>query len=98
MASNRIKDLVIDIGDVYEQIAESIADKLQEMSIEGVGDDQNTNFDIEDVTVVFKEGQFYANIDLQRTEGKFCSNADLEDAVISEIGNQKITVEVEIQA
>jgi hypothetical protein len=98
MASNKIKDLVIDVGDVYEQIAEAIADELQNISIEGVGDDQNTNFDIEDVEVVFKDGQFVANISLQRTEGKFCSNADLEDAVISEIGNQKITVTVEIQA
>jgi hypothetical protein len=98
MASNRIKKLVIDVGDLYEQIADSITDTLNNMNIEGVGDDQNTNFEIENVEVVYEDGQFLANIDLQRIEGKFVSNGDLEDAVIAEIGNQKITVEVEILA
>jgi hypothetical protein len=98
MASNRIKDLVIDLGDLYEQIAEAIEETISNINIEGIGDDQNTNFDLEDVSVRFHEGQFIANIDFQRTEGKFCSNADLEDAVISEIGNRTITVTVEILA
>jgi hypothetical protein len=98
MASNRIKDLVIDIGDLNEQIAEALEEAINNISIEGVGDDQNTNFDLEDVSVKFVKGQFVANIDLQRTEGKFCSNADLEDAVIAEIGNQTITITVQIQA
>lgn len=98
MASNRIKDLVIDIGDVYEHIAEAITTSIENISVEGVGDDQNTNFDIEAVTVIYKDGQFVANIDLQRIEGKFVSNGDLEDALISEINGQKMTVDVEIGA
>jgi hypothetical protein len=98
MASNRIKKLPIDIGDLNEKIIEAITDTLNNINIEGVGDDQNTNFEIENVEVIYEDGQFLANIDLQRIEGKFVSNGDLEDAVISEIGNQKITVEAEILA
>lgn len=98
MASNRIKDLVIDLGDLYEQIAEALEEAINNISIEGIGDDQNTNFDLEEVSVKYEDGQFVANIDFQRTEGKFCSNADLEDAVISEISNQLVTVTVTIQA
>jgi len=98
MASNRIKNLIIDINDVYEKVAEAITECIENITVEGIGDDQNTSFDIESVTVEYKNGQFVANIDLQRTEGKFCSNQDIEDAVISEINNQKMTVEVEIGA
>jgi hypothetical protein len=98
MASNIIKDLVIDVDDVFVAITESLEETLENMNIQGVGDDCNTNFDIEEVKVNYKNGQFIATIALQRTEGKFVSNQDLEDAVISEISNQKISVEVEIQA
>jgi hypothetical protein len=98
MASNRIKNLVIDIETLNDQIAEAIQIAIENISIDNLGEDGTTAFDIENVEVVFIDGQFMANIDLQRTEGKFVSNQEIEDAVIQEIGNQKITVDVEILA
>jgi hypothetical protein len=98
MASNIIKQLPIDIGDVYELIKEAIAETIEGIELSGIGDDCNSDFDIEEVKVEFKDGQFLATIALQRTEGKFVSNFDVEEAVISAISNEKMTVEVEIQA
>jgi hypothetical protein len=98
MASNIIKQLPIDIGDVYELIKESITETIEGIELSGIGDDCNSEFDIEEVKVEFKDGQFFATIALQRTEGKFVSNFDVEEAVISAMANEKMTVEVEIQA
>jgi len=98
MASNIIKDLEIDIGDVYELIQEALTETIQNIELYNIGDDCNTAFDTEEVKVVFKEGKFFATIALQRTEGKFVSNQDIEEAFISEMSNQKMSVEVMIQA
>jgi hypothetical protein len=98
MASNIIKDLQIDIGDVYELIMEAITETIEGVELSGVGDNCDSEFDIEEVKVVFKDGQFFATIALQRTEGKFVSNFDLEEAFISAMSNEKMSVEVEIQA
>lgn len=98
MASNIIKNLPIDIGDVYELIKEAITETVEGVELYGIGDDCNSDFDIEDVKVEFKDGQFLATIALQRTEGKFVSNFDLEEAFIAAMSNEKMTVEVEIQA
>ena len=98
MASNIIKQLPIDIGDVYELIKEAITETVEGVELYGIGDDCNSDFDIEEVKVEFKDGQFLATIALQRTEGKFVSNFDLEEAFIAAMSNEKMTVEVEIQA
>ena len=98
MASNIIKQLPIDIGDVYELIKEAITETIEGIELSGIGDDCNSEFDIEEVKVEFKDSQFFATIALQRTEGKFVSNFDVEEAVISAMANEKMTVEVEIQA
>ena len=98
MASNIIKQLPIDIGDVYELIKEAIAETIENVQMSGIGDDCNSDFDIEDVKVEFKDGEFLATVALQRTEGKFVSNFDIEEAFIAAMSNEKMTVEVEIQA
>ena len=98
MASNIIKDLPIDIGNAYELIKESITQTIENVQISGIGDNGDSEFDIEEVKVVFKDGEFFATIALQRTEGRFVSNADLEEAFIDALNNEKMSVEVEIQA
>jgi hypothetical protein len=98
MASNIIKDLPIDIGDVYELIKDALTETIQNIELYDIGDDCNSAFDTEEVKVEFKDGQFFATISLQRTEGKFVSNQDIEEAFISAMGNEKMSVEVEIQA
>lgn len=98
MATNRIKDLPIDVSDIYETICEAISDAIAELDISGAGDDGDTEFEIEQVEVKFKDGQFIANIDLQRISGKFVSNQDLEDFVLNQINQEKVTVEVEMLA
>ena len=98
MATNRIKDLPIDGSDIFETICEAIRDSLEQLDISGAGDDGDTEFEIEQVEVKFKDGQFIANIDLQRISGKFVSNQDLEDFVLSQINQEKVTVEVEMLA
>jgi hypothetical protein len=98
MASNIIKDLEIDIGDVYELIQEALTETIQNIELCGIGDDCNTDFDTDEVTVKFVDGKFFATIALQRTEGKFVSNADIEEAFITAMANEKMSVEVCIQA
>jgi hypothetical protein len=98
MATNRIKDLPINVSDIYEAICDAIKYQLEELDITGAGDDGDTEFEMEDVRVDFKDGQFIANIDLQRISGKFVSNQDLEDYVLTQINEQKVTVEVEMLA
>jgi hypothetical protein len=98
MASNVIKNLPIDIGDVYELITDAITETIENVTLEGVGDDCNTDFDVEEVKVIFKDGQFLATVALQRVEGKFVSNFDVEEALISALSHERMTVEVEIQA
>lgn len=98
MASNIIKNLPIDIGDVYELITEAITETIEGIELSQIGDDCNTDFDIEEVKVIYKDGEFLATIALQRVEGKFVSNQDVEDALISAMAHEKMTVEVMIQA
>jgi hypothetical protein len=50
MASNIIKDLPIDIGDVYELIKEALTDTIQNIELYNIGDDCNSAFDTEEVT------------------------------------------------
>jgi len=98
MASNIIKKLPIDIGNLFEQITDAITGELQNMDITGIGDEADSNFEIEEVEVKFIDGMPHADIYLNRTEGRFCSNADIEEAVIAEIGSLSITIEIQIQA
>ena len=98
MATNKIKDLPIDVSDIYETICEAIKNVLEDLDITGAGDDGDTEFEMEQVEVVFKDGQFIANIDLQRISGKMVSNQDLEDYVLTQINQEKVTVEVEMLA
>ena len=98
MASNRIKNLVINVDEIYEKLSESIVDAIENISLDGLGDDGATNFEIENVTVEFKNGQFIANIDLQRIEGKFVSNQELEDEFLNILNGETMTVEVELNA
>lgn len=98
MASNIVKNLPIDIGDVYELIKEAIAETIEGVELSGIGDDCNTDFDVEEVKVEFKDGEFLATVALQRTEGKFVSNFDIEEALIAALAHERMTVEVEIQA
>jgi hypothetical protein len=98
MATNRIKDLPINVADIYEAICDAIKYQLEELDITGTGDDGDTDFEMEQVRVEFKDGQFIANIDLQRISGKMVSNQDLEDFVLSQINEQTVTVEVEMLA
>jgi hypothetical protein len=98
MASNKIKDLPIDVSDIFETICEAIKNSIEDLDISGAGDDGDTEFEIEHVEVKFKDGQFIANIDLQRIAGKFVSNTDLEDFVLQQINQEKVTVEVEMLA
>jgi hypothetical protein len=98
MASNIVKNLPIDIGDVYELIKEAITETIEGIELSGIGDDCNTDFDVEEVKVEFKDGEFLATVALQRTEGKFVSNFDIEEALIAALAHERMTVEVEIQA
>jgi hypothetical protein len=98
MASNIVKNLPIDIGDVYELIKEAITETIEGIELFGIGDDCNTDFDVEEVKVEFKDGEFLATVALQRTEGKFVSNFDIEEALIAALAHERMTVEVEIQA
>jgi hypothetical protein len=98
MASNIIKDLPIDIGDVYELIKEALTATIESVELYDIGDDCNSAFDTEEVTVKFEDGKFSATIALQRTEGKFVSNNDIEEAFIAAMSNEKMTIDVEIQA
>jgi hypothetical protein len=98
MASNKIKDLPIDVSDIFETICEAIKNAIEDLDISGAGDDGDTEFEIEHVEVKCKDGQFIANIDLQRIAGKFVSNTDLEDFVLQQINQEKVTVEVEMLA
>jgi hypothetical protein len=98
MATNKIKDLPIDVSDIYETICEAIKNALEDLDITGAGDDGDTEFEIEQVEVAFKDGQFIANIDLQRISGKMVANQDLEDYVLTQINQEKVTVEVEMLA
>lgn len=98
MATNRIKDLPIDVSDIFIAICDAIKEQLEQLDITGAGDECATDFELEDVRVDYKDGQFIANIDLQRISGKMVSNQDLEDFVLSQINEQTVTVEVEMLA
>jgi hypothetical protein len=98
MATNRIKDLPIDVSDIFIAICDAIKEQLEQLDITGAGDECATDFELEDVRVDFKDGQFIANIDLHRISGKMVSNQDLEDFVLSQINEQTVTVEVEMLA
>jgi len=98
MASNIIKDLEIDLGSLNDQIIEAINETLENLDLQGLGDDGNTEFSVENVEVRLVDGKFLANIYLHRESGKFMSNGDLEEAVLYQVNREKIAVTVEIGA
>lgn len=97
MASNKIKALPVNVVDVYDKICEAIAVMLSETDISGVGDEGNSEFEVEDVRVKFVDGQFLADIDLQRVSGRMVGNAELEDEVLQILNQQMVTVECEVE-
>jgi hypothetical protein len=98
MASNKIKALPINVVDVYETICEAIKDMIDQMDISGVGDNGDSEFEIESVECRFVDGQFIADIDLQRVSGLMVTNAELEDYFLDAVNNQTVTVNCEVEA
>jgi hypothetical protein len=98
MASNKIKALPIKVVDVYETICEAIKDMIDQMDISGVGDNGDSEFEIESVECRFVDGQFIADIDLQRISGLMVTNAELEDYFLDAVNNQTVTVNCEVEA
>jgi hypothetical protein len=98
MASNKIKALPINVVDVYETICEAIKDMIYQMDISGVGDNGDSEFEIESVECRFVDGQFIADIDLQRVSGLMVTNAELEDYFLDAVNNQTVTVNCEVEA
>jgi hypothetical protein len=98
MASNKIKALPINVVDVYETICEAIKDMIDQMDISGVGDNGDSEFEIESVECRFVDGQFIADIDLQRISGLMVTNAELEDYFLDAVNNQTVTVNCEVEA
>jgi len=98
MASNKIKALPINVVDVYETICEAIKDMIDQMDISGVGDNGDSEFEIESVECRFVDGQFIADIDLQRVSGLMVTNSELEDYFLDAVNNQTVTVNCEVEA
>jgi hypothetical protein len=98
MASNKIKSLPINVVGVYDAICEAITDMINEMDVSGVGDNGDTEFDIESVQVKFIDGQFIADIDLQRVSGLMVTNGELEDYFLDAVNQQTVTVNCEVEA
>jgi hypothetical protein len=98
MSSNKIKALPINVVGVYDAISEAIANMIHEMDISGVGDNGDSEFEIEAVQVKFIDGQFIADIDLQRISGLMVTNAELEDYFLDSVNQQTVKVECEVEA
>jgi len=98
MSSNKIKALPINVVGVYDAISEAIANMIHEMDVSGVGDNGDTEFEIEAVQVKFIDGQFIADIDLQRISGLMVTNSELEDFFLDAVNQQTVTVECEVEA
>ena len=98
MASNKIKALPINVVGVYDAICEAITDMINEMDVSGVGDNGDTEFEIESVQVKFIDGQFIADIDLQRVSGLMVTNGELEDYFLDAVNQQRVTVNCEVEA
>jgi hypothetical protein len=98
MSSNKIKALPINVVDIYETICEAIKDMIDQMDISGVGDNGDSEFEIESVECRFVDGQFIADIDLQRISGLMVTNAELEDYFLDAVNNQTVTVNCEVEA
>ena len=98
MATNKIKNLEISLEEMHDKICEKITESIHELSLSGIGDEGNSEYEVEEVSVVYKDGKFIANVDLQRIEGRFVSNQELEDELLSEINGQSVTIEVGLGA
>ena len=98
MASNKIKALPINVIGVYDAICEAITDMINEMDVSGVGDNGDTEFEIESVQVKFIDGLFIADIDLQRVSGLMVTNGELEDYFLDAVNQQTVTVNCEVEA
>lgn len=101
MASNSVKKLEVGIADLHTLIEDAIKDKLEELieeectSMDGLGDDGTTEleYDACDITVT-KEGKVFVDIYFNRTTGKFVSNGELEEAVISRLSGSSLDIQI----
>lgn len=75
-------------------IEDALREQIESISFEGLGADAASSYEVSDVGVDDEGGGSYeVTVDLDRTEGKFVSNDDLEAEITSNLGELNITID-----
>lgn len=87
----------VEIPVYIENIADAIADALSgEISeVSGVGNDSDSEYEVTDISVEEKGGQFIATFEVARISGKFASKDDIQSAINDVITSVEITATLE---
>jgi hypothetical protein len=72
----------------------ALREQIEELQLEGIGPDSNSNYEVSDVAVEDEGGYtFNCTIDLDRTQGKFVSNDDLEAEITGNLSEFTVTID-----
>lgn len=67
-------------------IAQAIEDKVNDVSLSGLGADGASEYEISSVSVTENEdGGFDVEVEVQRIEGKFASNDEIRETITDEL-------------
>lgn len=78
--ANRIKFTV-----TLKDVEVAIENRVNDVSLSGLGADGASEYDIVNVSVVAVDGGFEVEVDAERSEGKFASNDEIREAITDEL-------------
>lgn len=80
-----------------ENIADAIGDAVSgEISeIDGVGNDGDSVYEVTDVSVEERDGQYVVIFEMERTSGKFAAKDDIQSAILDNLSGIEVTVNLE---
>jgi hypothetical protein len=72
----------------------ALRETIEEIQLDGIGADNNSNYEVTDVSLDDEGGYTYTcEIELDRTQGKFVSNDDLEAEITGNLGSFEVTID-----
>ena len=75
-------------------IESALREAIESMMFDGLGADGTSSYEVADVSLdVDGEQSYSVTVDLERVEGKFVSNEELEEVIASNLG--EITVNID---
>lgn len=81
------------LENISDAIADAVSGEISE--IDGVGNDGDSVYEVTDVSVEERDGQYVVIFEMERTSGKFAAKDDIQSAILDNLSGIEVTVNLE---